>query len=321
MAATVAASKAYDLSGGALREDLEDVVYDISPMDTWFMTTAGRGRCKSTSHEWLIDALGAVAANKQIEGDNFTAVARTLPSRLKNYTQISNKSIEVTETSRAVDNAGFADLMAYSTARAAKEVKRDMETAMLGNNPASAGTSVSARVSAGVANWTTTENHIKQVPTASTVAIASGYATGAVTAGSSTAFTSALLVEGLQVCWSVGGETDTVLTTASVYQTISAFTGIATRFRDVGSRQQAQIIGAADVYVSAFGSHNIRISRYIPSTYCYLLDMKTWRVDYLRPFATQDIAKVGDSTRKLIVAEWTLVTQSPTANAKFTGVV
>ena len=141
MAATVAASKAYDLSGGALREDLEDVVYDISPMDTWFMTTAGRGRCKSTSHEWLIDALGAVAANKQIEGDAFTAVARTLPSRLKNYTQISNKSIEVTETSRAVDNAGFADLMAYQTARAAKEIKRDMETSMLGNNPASAGTS------------------------------------------------------------------------------------------------------------------------------------------------------------------------------------
>jgi len=73
----------------------------------------------------------------------------------------------------------------------------------------------------------------------------------------------------LEQAWSCGGETDTVLTTSSVYSTISAFTSIATRFRDVQSRSQAQIIGAADVYVSAFGSHNIRISRYIPSTYVY----------------------------------------------------
>ena len=323
MAATVAAGKSYDLSGGALKEDLEDIVYDISPMDTWFLTTASRGRCKSTTHEWLTDSLASATANTAIEGDTFTAVARTPPSRLKNYTTISKKDFEVTGTSRAVDTAGFNDLMAYHTARASKELKRDIETMLLGNYPASAGTSLTPRISAGVANWLYTNNHIKLTgqATVTTTAPASGFATAIPVAASSTAFLSTNLNSMLEQAWSCGGETDTVLTTSSVYNTISAFTSIATRFRDVQSRSQAQIIGAADVYVSAFGSHNIRISRYIPSTYVYALDMKTWAVAYLRPFQTVDIAKIGDADRKTILAEYTLVAKSPTANTKATGAV
>jgi hypothetical protein len=325
MASTVAASKAYDLSGGALREDLEDVVYDISPTDTFFLSTVGRGRSKSTTHEWLTDTLTAAAANQKIEGDAFAADTRVLPSRLKNYTAISSKQIEVTETARSVNTAGFADLLSYHTARAAKELKRDLETMLLGNHPASAGTSVSARISGGVANWTYTNNHIKLTgqTLVTTPAPASGFATGAVVsaAGSATAFLVGDLNSLISQAWSCGGEVDTILTSSSVYNTISAFTGIATRFRDVGSRQQAQIIGAADVYVSFAGSHNIRVSRYAPAGYVYALDMKTWEVAYLRPFSTVDIAKVGDATRKMIIAEWTLVAKSPLANTKATGAV
>ena len=325
MAATVAATKAYDLSGGALREDLQDVIYDISPMDTWCLTTFGRGTAKSTTHEWLTDSLASAAANQQIEGEAFTAVARTLPSRLKNYCSIARKDFEVSGTSRKVNNAGFAEILAYHTVKAAKELKRDIETMILSNSPASAGTSVSPRITAGIANWTYTDNHIKLTAqgAVSTPAPASGYATGAVVnaAASATAFLAANLNSMIQQAWSCGGEVDTILTTASVYQTISAFTGIATRFRDVGSRQQAQIIGAADVYVSFAGSHNIRVSRYIPAGYVYALDSSTWEVAYLRPFTTSEIAKIGDADRRMILAEWTLVAKSPTANTKATGAV
>ena len=326
MPAVVAASKSYDLSGGALKEDLEDIVYDISPMDTWFMTTAARAKAKSTTHEWLTDSLASPAANVAIEGDTFSAGTRGLPSRLKNYTSISRKDYEVTGTTRAVDNAGMSDLLAYHTARAAKELKRDMETTMLGNNPASAGTSVSPRVSAGVPNWLYTNNHIKLTGQAaagfSTTAPVSGFATATMPGigSSATAFLEADLRNMLQQAWSCGGEVDTVLATASVYQTISQFTGLATRFRDVGSRQQAQIIGAADVYVSAYGSHNLRISRYMPAGFCYALDSSTWAVAYLRPFQTIEIAKVGDSDRRTILAEWTLVAKTPLANTKAVGI-
>ena len=323
MAAPVNASKAYDLAGGALKEDLQDMIYDISPMETIFLTRAARMKASSTTHEWLTDKLTAAAHNAAIEGDDFSAQARTLPTRLKNYTQISKKEYAVTGTAQAVDNAGMAKLKAYHAARAAKELKRDMEISMLGINAASAGTSVSARVSGSVSNWITTPDggHIKLSgqTTSSTSAISSGFANGTVTAGSSTAIVKADLDSMLEQAWSCGGETDTVLTSAALYRKISDFSSIATRFRDVASKQQAQIIGAADVYVSAFGTHNIVLSRYTPAGAVYALDMKTWGVAYLRPFQTMPIAKVGDAERESVLAEWTLVCKTPTANTKATA--
>lgn len=323
MAATVNASKAYDLSGNVLREDLSDIIYDISPMDTVFMTRASRGTANSTTHEWLIDSLASPAANAQIEGDAFSANARTLPSRLKNYTQISRKEYEVTGTAQKVTNAGMSELLAYHTTRAAKELKRDMETSMLGNNPASAGTSTSPRVAGGVPNWIYSANHIKLTGQTvwSTTAPVSGFATATIPGASTTAFTETDLKAMLSQAWSCGGEVDTILVNASVYNTISGFTGIATRFRDVGSRAQAQIIGAADLYVSPYGSHKIQLSRYIMSATAFALDMSSWQVDYLRPFQTIDIAKVGDSERRMILAEWTLVAKTPLANTKVHGIL
>jgi hypothetical protein len=292
-------------------------------MDTIFMSRAGRGTAKSTTHEWLTDSLATVSAkNAAIEGDAFGAVARTLPSRLKNYTQISRKDFEVTGTAQKTSNAGMRELMAYHTAQASKEIKRDMEAGLLSDEPASAGTSVSARVSAGVEAWIYAPNHINTNGTTSstTTAPTTGFALSPVTDGSATAFVSAGLNAMLQQAWSMGGETDTILVGPTLYNTISAFTGIATRFRDVGSKQQAQIIGAADVYVSAFGSHNIVLSRWSRATTVFCLDMSTWEVAYLRPFQTIDIAKVGDAERKALLAEYTLVAKSPLANTKATNV-
>ena len=319
MAMTAAASASYNLSGGALREDLQDIIYDISPMETWFMTRASRLTAKSTLHEWLTDSLGSASAtNAALEGDAFSAQARALPSRLKNYTQISLKNFEVTGTAQQVDNAGMRELMAYHTARAAKELKRDMESAMLQNNAPTAGSTVSARVSASVENWIYTDNHIKTGQSASTTAAPVSGIAQAVTDGTATAFTKATLDAGLAQAWSCGGEVDTIAVGSTLYTTISDFSSIATRFRDVASRQQAQIIGAADVYVSPYGSHNIMLSRWCRTDTVLGLDMKTWGVAYLRPFKQIEIAKIGDAERRTLLAEWTLVAKSPRANFKAT---
>lgn len=322
MAATVGSSKSYDLSGGALREDLADVIYDITPMDTIFLSRTGRGTAKSTTHEWLTDALAAAAKNAAVEGDNFSATARTLPTRLKNYTQIAKKEFEVTGTAQKIENAGMDTLMAYHTMRAGKELKRDMEKDLLSDEPASAGTSTSGRVSAGAESWIYSPNHIaaSTQTTATTTAPVSGFATSPVTDGTAVTLTEGDLKSALQKSWSAGGEVDVILVGPTLYNRISTFTGLATRFRDVSSRQQAQIIGAADVYVSAFGSHNIVLSRYSRSATVFCFDMSTWKVDYLRPFQTIDIAKVGDAERKMLLAEYTLVAKSPRANTKITNV-
>jgi Family of unknown function (DUF5309) len=199
-----------------------------------------------------------------------------------------------------------------------------MEFMILAAASATAGVSASARVAAGVFNWIYDTNHIKLTgqTTVTTTPVASGFAkgTGIAAGTSATAFLVADLNLMLQQAWSMGGETDTILCGPLVYNKISTFTGIASRFRDVSSRSQAQIINAADVYVSAYGSHNIVLSRYVGSDICYALQMDTWSVNYLRPFQTIDIAKVGDADRRLLLCEWTVVAKTPTANTKATNI-
>jgi hypothetical protein len=324
MAAPTGSTKSYDLSGNTLREDLRDIIYDISPMDTIFMSGASRGSCKSTTHEWLTDALVAAANNAQIEGDDFSANVRTQPSRLKNYTQISRKDVQVTGTSRAVDNAGMADILARHTARMSKEIKRDIEFSCLNNNPASAGTSPSPRVSGGVPNWIYSGQHYKTSAQTlqTTTAPVSGFATatGGSWVNSATAYVETDLRDMLKLAWSTGGDVDTVLCDSVAFNRFSTFTGVATRFRDVGSKQAAQIIGFGDLYVSPYGTHKLVLSRYMPANSAYCLQMDMWEIAYLRNFQLQDIAKVGDGDRKSLLAEWTLVAKNPLANAKAHGV-
>jgi len=52
-----------------IREDLSNIIYNISPMDTPFMSSVGKGSCDNTYFEWQTDELTAAAANQQLEGD------------------------------------------------------------------------------------------------------------------------------------------------------------------------------------------------------------------------------------------------------------
>ena len=86
MAAVAGTYSRYDAQ--STREDLEDVIYDISPMDTFFFSNAGRRKATSTRHDWQVDALDApVATNVQIEGDDFGvgSVTITPTTKLSNY--------------------------------------------------------------------------------------------------------------------------------------------------------------------------------------------------------------------------------------------
>jgi hypothetical protein len=307
----------------AIREDLEDIIYDISPMDTYFMSNVERSKANSTLHEWQVDALAtASTANAAIEGDDLSAAAASDTTRYKNYTQISKKEVVISGTLEAVKKAGKDSEVAYQMMKRGKELKRDIETMALHNNGATAGAAASARVSAGVENWLFTSLHIKGTgqTTATTTAPASGIANNAPVDGSATALVEADLQSALAVAWVNGGETDVIMVPTTIKNRINGFTGIATRFRDVGANQQAQIIGAADVYVSNFGSHKIVLSRYMRSTSVLCLDTSMWGIAYLRPIQQVQIAKTGDSEKRMILAEWTLVAKNPNSSTKITGV-
>ena len=115
-----------------IREDLSNIIYNISPEDTPFMSGIGKSSCDNTYFEWQIDGLSDPTDNRQIEGDDATALAVVEPDRVGNYTQISSKVVQSSGTAEAVDFAGRKSTQAYQMAKRAKELKLDMESMALG---------------------------------------------------------------------------------------------------------------------------------------------------------------------------------------------
>ena len=136
---TVPTNTRLTFSGVQIREDLSDIIYNISPMDTPFMSGAGRGTCSNTLFEWQKDELAAAAANQKLEGDDPASLAVVEPTKLTNQTQISEKAVQTSGTAEAVDWAGRKSAQAYQLAKRAKEIKRDMEKMMLGEDVKAAG--------------------------------------------------------------------------------------------------------------------------------------------------------------------------------------
>lgn len=304
----------------SVREDLEDVIYDISPMDTFFFTNAGRTKVTNTRHDWQTDALDTPAINIQVEGDEFSAASIVPTVKLNNYCTISRKDFIVSDTARAVNTAGYKEEVAYQTVRKIKALKRDIETHALSTRYASAGTSALARCGAGVEAWLRLGAHVHpNQSAASTPAFTSGLPASAVVNGTATALTVGQLTTALQQAWSMGGETDTILVGPALKAVIDAFTGIATRFRNVAANSQADIVTAADIFVSDFGSHKVQLSRYVSSTTVLCMDMKMWSIGWLRPINVQDIAKTGDATKKMVVGEWVVIAKNPDSSTKLTS--
>src|SRR5215831_15527924 len=153
MAVETATFTAYDAVGN--REDLSDVIYRIDPTDTPFMTTCEREKATAVNHEWQTQALAAVdTGNAKLEGDDAITVAATPTVRLGNLCQISDKVVRVSGTQRAVEHAGRDDELEYQEMLKGLELKRDMESILVGTNQAkAAGTDTTARKTASVLSW------------------------------------------------------------------------------------------------------------------------------------------------------------------------
>ena len=66
--ASVARATTYD-SANSMREDLSNLIYDISPTTTPFMSNIGKDTADNTYFEWQTDSLAAaVSTNAVIEG-------------------------------------------------------------------------------------------------------------------------------------------------------------------------------------------------------------------------------------------------------------
>jgi hypothetical protein len=306
MAAITNTYTRFDAKG--VREDLSNVIYQISPEETPFMSNVGRENVSNTFYEWQTDDLAAaITTNAQIEGDDitsFTAVTATV--RLGNYTQISRKDVIIAGTLEAVDKAGRRSELSYQMAKKSAEIKRDMESTMLANQAAAAGSTSSARKSGALLAFlktNTSEGSGGGDPSYTTIPDA---ARTDATTTNLRSFSEALLKDVIQKVWTEGGSPSIVMAGPVNKQNLSKMAGIAgQRFNATGAKPST-IIGAADVYVSDFGNVSIVANRFQRERDVFVLDPEYASVAYLRPFQTVELAKTGDAEKRMLLCEWGL---------------
>ena len=312
MAVTANTNETYDVS--TIREDRAPALASISPTETIFMSTIGTRNVDNTYFEWSEVDLAAAASNRQIEGDvGLSNTAPTNAVRKGNYTQISAKVVEVSSTNQAVNGVADAQTVAKQVAYKLSEMKRDMEKMLLDNVAGSAGASGTARQTAGLPAFLTT-NTARGTGGADGTTSGSGsagYPDAAATDGTQRAITETILKGVIADCWDAGAEPSVVLCGSSNKQTISTFTGNATRYKEAEDRK---LNAAIDVYISDFGELQIVPARHIRARDVFVLDPNYAAVAYLQTAKQEPLAKTGLSERRLISAEYGLQVTSEKAH-------
>jgi hypothetical protein len=290
------------------REDLANTIYNISPSDVPFMSMIGRSKCTNTLAEWQTDALASAANNAQIEGDSYAFTAVTPTVRLGNYTQISTKTVVISGSQQASNNAGRDSEMSLQLAKNSKSLKRDMETALTQNVAKSAGSTSAARKSGGLETWTSTN-----VSRGSGSPVGSGAGAGAapVDAGTKRAFTETILKAVIQSTYSSGGDPSVLMVGPFNKGVVSGFTGRSSARQMIG---ESKIQAAADLYASDFGDLKVIPNRFQRETSAFVLDPEYWSVAYFRDFKQEDVAKTSDANKKALLVEYSLIAKNEAAS-------
>ena len=288
------------------REDLSDIIYRIAPTETPFFAMAETVTATNKLHEWQTQALAAAAQNQQLEGDDANADAVTQTVRLNNYCQISTKVPRVSNTQMAIDHAGRDDELAYQVMLKGLELRRDMESIVLGGASVSgqvkaAGAATTPPALANMLTWVANNDDFDSG--GSSPSPVDG--TDARNDGTLRAFTESQLKNSLNLTYAAGGKPNTIMVGPFNKQVFSTFTGRATPTEDTGGRK---IVAAVDTYVSDFGTLKVVPNIFQRARDCWILQDDMWAIAYLkgRKFQAIDLAVTGDSVRRMVVTEWTL---------------
>ena len=291
----------FDAKG--IREDLSNVITNISPEETPYMSNIGRESISNSLYEWQTDALAAAAANKQLEGDDVTSFdAVTATVRMQNYAQISRKTIVLSATEETVNKAGRRSELAYQIAKKGAELKRDQEFTLLNGAVAVAGNTTTARGTASLGAFVKTNVDMQ------TNGANPSYTTlpnSARTDGNVRTFTETILKNVIQQVWSSGGTPKMLMTGPVNKQRVSGFSGIASsRFNINGGDRPATLVGAVDIYVSDFGNVSVVANRFQRERDAWVIDPDMAKLTTLRPYQQIELAKTGDAEKRMLIVEW-----------------
>ena len=287
----------YDAVG--LREDLTDIIYNISPTDTPFMSSIAKSKATAVNHEWQLDSLAAASdSNAKIEGDEVSFSAPSSTTRRGNVTQIATKSVIISGTLEAVNKAGRNSELAYQISKASKELKRDMETSLCDNNAQVAGDDTTARELSGLGSWLKTNQSAGAGGSAPSTS-----GTNARSDGTQRAFTEDQLKTVIKSVWDNGGDPSMVMVGSFNKQKLSGFTGGSTRFDPAENKR---LVAAVDVYESDFGALQVTPNRFQRARDAFVLTPELFAVAFLRDFSLEDLAKTGDAMKQFLLVEYTL---------------
>lgn len=291
----------FDAKG--IREDLSNVITNIAPEETPYMSNIGRESVSNSLYEWQTDTLASAAANKQLEGDDvtsFDAVVATV--RLQNYAQISRKTIVLSATEETVNKAGRRSELAYQIAKRGAELKRDQEFTMLNGAVAAAGNTTTARGTASLGAFVKTNVDMQ------TNGANPSYTTlpnSARTDGNVRTFTETILKNVIQQTWAAGGMPKMLMVGPVNKQRVSGFSGIASsRFNIDGGAKPATLVGAVDIYVSDFGNVQVIANRFQRERDAWVIDPDMAKMTTLRPYQQVELAKTGDAEKRMLIVEW-----------------
>ena len=299
----------YDAVG--IREDLSDIITNVSPEETPFYTKCRKTSASNTLVEWQTDALRSSAANAHIEGDETTADAATATSRLNNRTQIFKNAVTVPDTDEGLDKAGRAQEIAYQTLKIAKEQKLDIEKALFASNAKVGGSATVARELAGAPAWLTSNTDFG----ANEGADPTGDGTDTRTDETTTliAFSQARFDGVMQSIWENGGNPDTVYLSAFQMNVALGFTGNNNQ-RSAVQAGDERVVKSLAVYVTPWGTIEFMPSRENRSRDVFIMQDDMWEVATLRPTKNIELAKTGDATKRQVVTELTLCAKNEAAN-------
>ena len=297
----------YDAKG--IREDLENMIYDVSPEETPLLSSIPKVKATNTLHEWQTNALRAAANNHHIEGSTTSASAITPSTRVGNYTQIFKNSVITSGTNDSVEAAGRSNSeMAYNILRVATEQKLDMEKALFENVARVAGNATTARKLAGLGAWVSTNTSFG----GGAGADPTGNVPGATprTNGTQRVFTQVLFDGVMQEVWKSGGKPDTVY--------LSAFQmGKALGFDGNNNQRQNGAVGQVNnniaVYLTPWGSVSFSPVRESRSRDVWIIEKDKLALATLRPMKNEALAKTGDNEHRQVVCETTLVVRNEAA--------
>ena len=283
---------------GGLREDLLDIIVNISPTETPMLSGFKKSKASGTVHEWVTDTLGTATNTTVVEGADFSDPTLTARVRHSNYCQINREGFQVSDTLDAVDKVGIkGGEYEYQLAKALKNIARGMEVAIVKGESAAGSASV-ARGSRGISDSTT-----------------GGTGTGWLTTNSATMgtndITEVVYNNMLQEIFIQGGNPDTAYAHGWNKRKISAFTAGSTKNIESFAKK---LVLSVDVYESDFGLQRIILDRYMPEKAVSILQKDMWSVAMLRPVKHTPLAKGGSARRGMVESEWTLVSYNEKAS-------